>query len=287
MFHLADQAAPWPSPDGRVAFAATLATSPVPTAFSPVLFAGDGDAAIGAAHELGYDGIDISVRDPRDPAVSRFADAVLSSGLRIGAIGCGQSYTVDGLSLVTADEEVTARLEARLRDLLDFAAHCGAALIVGGIRGWLADSAAERKEQYSRAAARLHTLSANAESRSVTLLIEPQNRYESNFVNTVREALVLIEDAHAPEVGILVDTFHMNIEERSIADAVALAGARLGHVQLSDSNRRAPGLGHLDFAPVIDALRAIKYSGYLAAEVMPWPSNHEAANQAITFFRNL
>ena len=257
------------------------------TAFSPVLFAGDGDSAIRAAHELGYAGVDLSVRDPKDPAVTRFADSVLGSGLKIGAIGTGQSYTVDGLALVTADADVAARLDARLRDLVEFAAHCGAPAIVGGIRGRLAEDSSERKEQYSRAVERLHRFCAAAAERDVTLLVEPLNRYESNFVNTVTDAIALLDDADSPNLGIVLDTFHMNIEERSIHESVSRAGARLKHMQLSDSNRRAPGMGHLDFSPVVDALRAMQYRGYLSGEIMPWPGSYEAANQAIGFFRNL
>ncbi len=287
VFHLADHGDSPASSAEPVRFSATFATSPVATAFSPVLFAGDGDSAIRAAHELGYDGIDLSVRDPQDLAVTRFANTVLDSGLKIGAIGTGQSYTADGLALVTGDADVATRLEARLRDLVEFAARCAAPAIVGGIRGLLGASSSERKEQYSRAVARLHGLCTAAADQGVTLLVEPLNRYESNFVNTVADAMALIDDVDAPNLGIVLDTFHMNIEERSIHESVSRAGARLQHIQLSDSNRRAPGMGHLDFGPVVDALRAIRYSGHVSGEIMPWPSSYEAANHAMAFFRNL
>ena len=84
---------------------------------------------------------------------------------------------------------------------------------------------------------------------------------------------------------LLADLFHMNIEEADLAAAMREGGRHIGHVHFADSNRRAAGLGHTDFAPVVAALREIGYAGYLSAEVFAWPDPTAAAQQTIDSFR--
>jgi sugar phosphate isomerase/epimerase len=77
----------------------------------------------------------------------------------------------------------------------------------------------------------------------------------------------------------------MNIEEVNLSDAIRATGSHIGHVHFADSNRRAAGMGHTDFAPVVKALRDIEYRGYLSAEVLPLPDSLAAAKQTIAAFR--
>jgi len=86
-------------------------------------------------------------------------------------------------------------------------------------------------------------------------------------------------------VKLLADLYHMNIEEANLADAIRAAGSHVGHVHFADSNRRAAGMGHIDFAPVVAALREVGYTGYLSAEVLPVPDSMAAAKQTIESFR--
>ena len=91
----------------------------------------------------------------------------------------------------------------------------------------------------------------------------------------------------ADNVKILADLYHMNIEETNIPDAIRNAGSRIGHVHFADSNRRAAGLGHTDFLPIVSALVEIGYSGYLSAEILPLPDSDTAARQTIAMFRQI
>ena len=116
-------------------------------------------------------------------------------------------------------------------------------------------------------------------------MVEPINRYETNFVNTVDEALGLVEELGEPSAKLLLDTFHMNIEERSMEDAVRTAGESLGYLHVSDSNRRAPGQGHLDFCLLLDALEEIAYQGMLVSEILPLPDDRWAAQLTAEFWR--
>ena len=118
-----------------------------------------------------------------------------------------------------------------------------------------------------------------------TLLYEPINRYETNLINTLGDAATMLAGLATQHVKILADLYHMNIEETNLADAIRAAGPRIGHVHFADSNRRAAGMGHTDFGPIVAALRDAGYAGYLSAEVLPLPDPLTAAKQTIESFR--
>ena len=119
----------------------------------------------------------------------------------------------------------------------------------------------------------------------VPLIYEPLNRYETNLCNTLAAGVQLLEGMHDRQVVLLADLFHMNIEEQDLAAAIRAAGPYVGHVHFVDSNRRAAGAGHLDYAAIASALRAIDYRGYLSAEALPLPDSATAARLTMQAFR--
>lgn len=108
-----------------------------------------------------------------------------------------------------------------------------------------------------------------AASLNVNLCIEAWNRYETYMLNRLDQCLAMMKDVDLPNVGIMGDTFHMNIEEANIAEAIRQSGSSLIHIHLADSNRAAPGIGHTDFRAVLQALKDINYQGYLTFEILP------------------
>jgi sugar phosphate isomerase/epimerase len=119
------------------------------------------------------------------------------------------------------------------------------------------------------------------------LIYEPLNRYETNLANTVEAGVAILQGLSTGNVTLLADLFHMNIEESNIAAAIRQGAGRIGHVHFVDSNRRAAGFGHLDYAPIAEALRAISYQGYASAEALPLPDPEGAARQTIQSFRRV
>ena len=103
-----------------------------------------------------------------------------------------------------------------------------------------------------------------AAPHGVRLALEPLNRYETSLINSVREALDAIERVGEENLGLLPDTFHMNIEDRSIEQSLRQAGDRVIHFHVADSNRWHPGGGHIDFAAILDVLGGIGYTGYVS-----------------------
>ena len=135
--------------------------------------------------------------------------------------------------------------------------------------------------------AALNDLGEHARRYNIPLIYEPLNRYETNLINTEAAGAALMESLQTDNVRLLADLFHMNIEETSIASGVKDGGRWIGHVHFVDSNRRPAGCGHLDYEPILAALREIQYEGYLSAEALPWPDPVAAAKQTIDAYRQL
>jgi len=148
----------------------------------------------------------------------------------------------------------------------------------------LVGSPGEQAGQRAGAVEAIRGCAVHAAERGVTLLLEPINRYETNFVNTAAQGLAVLDEIAHPSMKLLLDTFHMNIEEPSLEEAVLAAGDRLGYVHVADSNRRAPGQGHTDFAGLVSALDKIAYEGMLVAEILPLPEDAEAARLTAAFW---
>jgi len=268
-------------------FKTSMAISPTPAVFAPLLFAGDWTSALDAAVDLGYDAIEISVRDPGDPAVVSCDDGLRRRGLQLSAIATGQSFYSDGWSPTSNDPEVRALLDARMHRIIDLASPWEAMVVIGGVRGTLTGSDLEHVDQYHRTVDAVRRYAEYALAQHVSLVIEPINRYETNYLNTIAEALQFIEDVDLDNLGILADTFHMNIEEADLAESLRSAGQRIHHVQFTDSNRLAAGRGHIDFHALAAVLRESGYGGYLSTETLPLPDSRTAAQQAIELFRTL
>lgn len=112
----------------------------------------------------------------------------------------------------------------------------------------------------------LGSLSAYAEDRGAVLCVEPLNRFETSFINLASQMVEVVDRVDSPACKILLDTFHMNIEEKSLGDAIWLAGPRLAHVHTCENDRGAPGTGHVPWEEVAQALRDIGYDGPLVIE---------------------
>ena len=112
----------------------------------------------------------------------------------------------------------------------------------------------------------LRELAKYARDYNVELLIEPLNRYSTPVCSEAKDAKYIIDQINQENVGMLLDTFHMNIEEDSIHNTIIRSNTILKHVHISDNNRKMPGLAHIDFESIIVALKKIKYSKYLTFE---------------------
>lgn len=257
--------------------------TPNQTKFGPLLFPGDLKKALKKLSELGYDGIELSLRTPVDVPHDQLFSMLKDYGLELISIATGQSYLEDGLSIFSSDPDSRSGVISRLKGHIDLAEKSSASVILGGIKGSL--EPLDNRELYECGLEGIAELVEYAEPRGVVLLLESINRYEANIFNTVASALRLAQDIDSRALRILPDTFHMNIEEVSIADSVANAGAYVGALHCADSNRLAPGMGHIDFHPVIKAAKGLPNLRYLGVEVLPLPDSDTCAETAIRTIR--
>jgi sugar phosphate isomerase/epimerase len=233
---------------------------------------------------LGFDGIELAIQDPKFVNQSEIKTLLAELNLTVPAIGTGQAFGEEGLSFVNPDENIRRKAIERIKDQMQLAEALNAMVIIGLIRGFRNKKVSERQtENWLVEALR----ECARENERVKLIIEPINRYECDLVCTVLEGLELMERVEYSNVGLLLDTFHMNIEEPSIYDSIKLAKDRLYHFHIADSNRWYPGAGHLDFPQIIDTLKQIDYKGFISAEILPQPNPDVAAKRTVAYMRNL
>ncbi len=125
---------------------------------------------------------------------------------------------------------------------------------------------AEKADMFARSVDSMQQIMKVAEKEGVTVCVEAANRFESALVNTAKEAIHYADLVDSPNVGIHLDTYHMNIEEDSIGDAIRLVGKRLRHFHTGENNRNIPGRGHIDWDDVFGALRDIDYRNNIVSE---------------------
>jgi len=203
-------------------------------------------------------------------------------GLGVPTLGTGMAATQDGLMLADPRAEVRAQALERLRGHIGLAAEVGAAVTIGSLSGKLGPGQdEERRSRRATALACLAEVCGLAARAGVTVLLEPLNRYESDYINTLADGMAVAAETGAANLKLLADTFHMNIEEKDLAASLIAAGALVGHVHLADTNRRAPGHGHLNVAGVLQALAQIGYHGYLSFEVLPLPDPVRAIRDGV------
>ncbi len=262
------------------------ALSPVSSPFAPLLFAGRLEEGIKTLAELQYDAVEISLRGADEVDEGWLIEQLDRAGLAVTTLGTGRMFYEEQLSVTAADAQSRSLCVQRLKAMVQLAARLGSALTVGGVRGVLPrdDQATTMRRT---AATLLREVAEDAGALGVTLLLEPINRYETNFLNTAEETLAFADEVGSPQIKVLLDTFHMNIEEVSLPAALRLAGSRLAFVHLPDSNRRAPGCGHLDLGAVVQVLGEIDYRGDIGMEILPWPAAREAAQLGRDYVRRL
>ncbi len=235
-----------------------------------------------AAH--GFDAVEIFPSSVAETDASEIATLCTSHGLRVAAVGTGAGWVKHQLRLTDPDAAIRRRAINFVAEIIALGGKFGAPAIIGSMQG-RAEGAVSRAQALGWLAEALDELGTRAELQAVPLLYEFLNRYETNLCTNVVDALALLDTLHTPNIKLLCDLFHMNIEEADIPAALRLGGARLGHVHFADSNRRAVGFGHTDFGPIAEVLREIGYTGYLSAEVFALPDAGTAAAQTITAFR--
>lgn len=236
--------------------------------------------AFETASALGFDAVEIFAPGPDLLSAKQVQKLCQSFDLKVAAVGTGAGMVKHGLSLTDADASKRKGAVQFISQMIQFGSELNAPAIIGSMQGrWTAH--VNRNQAIDYLAAALDELGDCASRCSTELFYEPLNRYETNLVNTIAVGSQLLHRVAKPNIKLLADLFHMNIEESNIEQALLDAGPQIGHIHFVDSNRQAAGFGHIDYAPITRTLQQMNYQGYLSAEALPLPDSFSAAQQTI------
>ena len=253
----------------------------LPSAF--VVFRGI-EKSIRKAAELGYDGVELALKNADEINRHLLHSLLEKTGLQISCISTGQVYAETGLMFTDTDHQKRKEVKKIFVELIDLAAEFGQFVNIGRIRGKIGSNGMHDIAE-NLFMDTVCELCENAAAKNVTIILEPINRYEIDFVNSVEEGVKLLEKMNQPNLKLMPDVFHMNIEDVTIGMELYKHIEHIAYVHLADSNRLAPGWGHTDFEDIFRHLKSANYDGWLSVEILPKPEPDVAARQAIDFLK--
>jgi len=229
--------------------------------------------------EWGFDGVELFL-SPEEPANIPAVRATLDR-LELARTTC--SVLPRHANLISSDAAIRAEGVKFLKKCIDRTAELGARLACGPLYAGLGVMTGARRteKEWKWAVNGLRVAATHAQKRDVCLCLEPLNRFETYFLNTLEDAARLVHDVGAPNVKIHFDTFHSNIEERHPAAALRAVANDIGHVHISENDRGIPGTGHVDWKGILKSLKDIGYDGWLTIESFAQPEPALAAAAAI------
>ncbi len=229
--------------------------------------------------EMGFSGFEIAMFDPADLAVEDIRRAFETCDLECTVC----AILPPGVNPISPDAAVRKTSVQHLVKCIETASALGAKLLGGPLCapiGYLPEHRPTRDE-WSWAVDAFQCVCNVLDSCDVTISIEPVNRSETFFVRTAREASSLCDAIGHPRFGVTIDTFHANIEERDIPEALTSIGPRLKHIHASENDRGLLGKGHVDFPGIVAALKKIGYNGYLMIEGFGYSPQEKSAPGAL------
>ena len=212
----------------------------------------------------GFYGVEVPLFRPAD-----FALKDIRTGLQENGLECTICSVIPrGLSVISEDAAVRQKTRAHMEDCIKTAAEVGAKIMAGPLYSPVGYLPGRRRtaDEWKWAVDCYQSLGPVLARHGVTIAIEPLNRFETYFLNTAADAVALCDQIGHPSVGILFDTFHANIEEKNIGAAYRAAARHLKHVHTCENDRGIPGSGHVEWNDVFQALRDIRYDGWLTIE---------------------
>jgi sugar phosphate isomerase/epimerase len=246
---------------------------------TPFVLRGDYADSIRIASEIGYDAVELHIRDPKSVDMDLIRNLCEKHGIAVSSLGTGKASGIDGLSFMSSDDGTRKKTLERMKDFISAGKTLNAVVIIGLIRGVIPPDG-DYTACEERVRDMLKRCLETAEKLGVTLVFEAINRYESNFLVGIGNVVSFIKRFDSERLKVHIDTFHMNIEEPDMTGSIIKYGKYIGHVHFADSDRMYPGHGHIKFDEIMDALKKICYKGYIAIECLAFPSPIEAARKS-------
>ena len=239
-------------------------------------------AALDELAELGYDGVEIQVREADAAASAGVVEQVHARGLRIAALATGPVAADDGLTFTSTEPQARSEARRRVQGIVDLALDHGVPVTLGRTKGELQAGTEELQRGWAREA--IGELGARAAAGGQAILVEPQS---GGFLPTVEEAMRFLGPEPMTGVALVFDLWHAAKEEDIVDTAATDAGVLLRHVQLADSHRGPLGEGTFDIAGFLGLLRRLGYRGWLTLEHNQGASSRTAAATSLATLRTL
>jgi len=231
--------------------------------------------------ELGYDGVILPLMFNIGILVKQLNEIFKKCGVEIAGLSTDHYNTHLNYSFTSSNPVIRGRTLDVTMSGLSVARELSTPLIIGKIIG--KNVREERSEVWLQAS--LKILDKRAKDFDVKILIEPFNSYETSFLNDISETYNLIKKLSLENTGILINSYHMNIEELRIEDAIEYAREKIWHVKFSDTRKMPLGYGHMDFNRIVKILKKIGYNGWYTVECLPFPCAEYAARNSLNFLR--
>lgn len=229
---------------------------------------------------LGYDGVELMTLDPDMLDWDEIKDTAAQFDLKIPLVCTGEIFGQLGLSFADPSRDIRERAVERVCRNIDFAAYLGANVNIGRVRGQYRHDVPRRQTELWAADA-LKRICEHGAPKNVSVALETVTIMQTNFINTLQEAVELIKLADAPNLKLMMDIFHLNLEEKNIFEAIRSYSEYNIHVHLADNNRRYPGHCGLDFEKIISTFHDAGYDGAFCTEIFQIPDQAAAAKGAM------
>jgi len=240
------------------------------------------EQSIKKAAEFGYQGVELALKTADEINRHKLERWLQQSNVEVSCISTGQVFADLGLCFTHPDADVRAKVVEIFKGFIDLAKDFGRLVNVGRVRGFIPEGQVfERAEELFIDTAR--RICDIAGPLGVNIIIEPVNRYEINFINNLDQAAELIKKVGRNNLGLMPDVFHMNIEDAKIGESLIRNSTLIQYIHLADSNRLAPGYGHLDFDEIFSALEVFGFNGWASIEILPKPDPDTAARKAAEY----
>lgn len=241
------------------------------------------ESSLVKAHELGFDGVELALKRPDEVDKGILRKLLKDNSLEVSAISSGQVFAARNLYFTDEDKENRKNLYETFCGFIDLASDFSGLVNIGRARGPIDGRDPKLCEDLFLDMA--HAVAEHAQKRGVELILEPINRYEIDYINNLDECSALLKKVNRKNFTMMADVFHMNIEDDHIGESLIRNKEYVRYIHFADSNRHAPGDGHMPWDEIFNALTTIGYDGWTTAEILPLPDPDTAAKRTVAFLK--
>ncbi len=256
-----------------------VAVSPAVTAYQGTI-----EKSFSDLSRLGYDGVELMTVSPNLLDWKHIKKTASDNGLSIALVCTGEVYAQKKLSFTSPDKRIRTEAILEVKHLMEFAGYLGAKVNIGRVRGQYTVGI-ERERTYDWAVQAFRSISAYGDDVGVDIAVEPVCMMQTNFLNTVAECAQMVDDVGCRRFRLMMDIFHMNIEERNVEETIRKYASYNIHVHLSDNNRRYPGNSRIDFHKLLSLFHEVGYNDAFCTEIYQEPNQEVAALRSIEYLK--